>query len=700
MKIGSSLFKSKVAQRIFFLFVCCALIPITVLSVLSFMQVSKELKEQSVARLQKAAKAHGLSIYERLVFLESDLHLTSSLLARDIEILSFKELSKDYHNSTSRRFHSVSVLSSSIPTQHLYGQLEETVAEELKTSIQLNDQKATLYFKFQPPSFARVFMVEKIDLSGRNPILLVGEIDTTYLWGIGHENTLPPATDLCIVDQSRNVIVSSFQVPSQLLHGITFADDQDATIRWFEYSQDAHLFFTSYWPMFLKSRFVAPTLDVVLRQDRQTVFSPLIHFKKIFPLVVLLSFWIVLFLSLTYIRKSLVPLEKLKEGTLQVAQKNFTSHVTVTSGDEFEELAQSFNEMAGQLNQHFKALTARSDIDRAILSSLKTKEIIETALQRIRHFFKSNGVSIGILRSRQPDSIRTYVNKDDSEDITIEEFLKVSIGDTSDLLTNSEYSIVDLTQVQPAYLSTQFAPHNGKAVVFPLFLEKTLSGVMAIYYHDEKACNADDLYHARQLADQVAVALSNAYLIEDLEELNWGTLEALARTVDAKSAWTAGHSERVADYAIKIARALGQTQKEINALQRAAFLHDIGKIGIPVAILDKPSSLNDEEYELVKDHPSIGAKILEPIAAYANVIPMVHQHHERYDGKGYPNGLSGENITIGARILAVADVFDAVASDRPYRQGWVKEKAISLIRDNAGKDFDPKVVEAFLSILT
>ena len=125
-----------------------------------------------------------------------------------------------------------------------------------------------------------------------------------------------------------------------------------------------------------------------------------------------------------------------------------------------------------------------------------------------------------------------------------------------------------------------------------------------------------------------------------------------------------------------------------------------GKIGVPLAILDKPSALDKKEYAIIKDHPAIGAQILEPIEAYADVIPIVLQHHERYNGKGYPKGLSGENIVLGARILAVADVFDAVASERPYRQGWVEEKAIALITDNAGIDFDPKVVEAFLSTLS
>jgi len=134
-------------------------------------------------------------------------------------------------------------------------------------------------------------------------------------------------------------------------------------------------------------------------------------------------------------------------------------------------------------------------------------------------------------------------------------------------------------------------------------------------------------------------------------------------------------------------------------LHRAALLHDIGKVGIPLSILDKPGALDDEEYAMIKKHPSIGARILEPIGSYKDIVPMVLQHHERFDGKGYPSGLSGNEIDIGARILSVADVYDALKSDRPYRKGWALERVVDLITEEAGRQFDPVVVEAFLAIM-
>jgi len=197
----------------------------------------------------------------------------------------------------------------------------------------------------------------------------------------------------------------------------------------------------------------------------------------------------------------------------------------------------------------------------------------------------------------------------------------------------------------------------------------------------------------------VAVALSNSRLMEKLSRLNWGTLKALARAVDAKSPWTAGHSERVTKLALKMADILILDRRKRENLHCAGLVHDIGKLGIPAAILDNPGKLSEKEYETIKNHPQIGARILEPIEEYAAIIPMVLQHHERFDGKGYPNGLSGNSIHFGARILAVADAFDAMKSDRPYRNGMPIERVMGIIQQESGRQLDPVVVKALINTI-
>jgi putative nucleotidyltransferase with HDIG domain len=236
-------------------------------------------------------------------------------------------------------------------------------------------------------------------------------------------------------------------------------------------------------------------------------------------------------------------------------------------------------------------------------------------------------------------------------------------------------------------------------LVLPVFLKERVTAIIALGHRTPCTYSEEDVLQVRRLANQLGAALSNAHLIEELDQLNWGTLTALARTIDAKSAWTAGHSERVTDLALRIGWVLGLSQKELDALHRGGLLHDIGKIGIPPEILDKMGRLSVEESEVMRQHVRIGARILEPVAAYADVIPIILQHHEWFNGSGYPDGVSGEAISLGARIFAVADSFDALTSDRPYRRGLGRRRAVEMIKEGAGGQFDPKVVQAFLSLM-
>jgi HD-GYP domain-containing protein (c-di-GMP phosphodiesterase class II) len=151
---------------------------------------------------------------------------------------------------------------------------------------------------------------------------------------------------------------------------------------------------------------------------------------------------------------------------------------------------------------------------------------------------------------------------------------------------------------------------------------------------------------------------------------------------------------------MEIGREIGLSEREIDVLQRGGLLHDLGKLGIPPAILDKPGKLTEEEYAVIKRHPSAGAEILSPIPSMGKILPIVLQHHEQFDGSGYPLGLAGEAISLHARILSVADVADALSSDRPYRPGWQREKVLAYMLERSGRQFDPGVVTAFLRIAT
>jgi putative nucleotidyltransferase with HDIG domain len=344
-------------------------------------------------------------------------------------------------------------------------------------------------------------------------------------------------------------------------------------------------------------------------------------------------------------------------------------------------------------------LETKAEIDRAILSSLDAKVIVETIIHGIYDWFVCDSVAISLMDSSKGNTARVYSNINGQRKELFENSIEFRPFDLETLNSHPEYLIFDADKNRLSFLSTLVGQGIESFLILPIFVKIKLKAVITIGRSQTKAYNVEDIIQARQMADQVAVALSNATLIEEMDQLSWGTLKALARTVDAKSSWTAGHSTRVTEMALKIGSALAISPKKLDDLHRAALLHDIGKVGIPLSILDKPGALDDEEYMMIKKHPSIGARILEPIASYKDILPIVLQHHERFDGKGYPGGLSGYEIDIGARILSVADVYDALKSDRPYREGWAVERVIDLITEEAGRQFDPDVVDAFLAIM-
>jgi len=177
------------------------------------------------------------------------------------------------------------------------------------------------------------------------------------------------------------------------------------------------------------------------------------------------------------------------------------------------------------------------------------------------------------------------------------------------------------------------------------------------------------------------------------------TIRALAAAIDAKDPYTKGHSERVAETSVALAQELNLSDRDIEDIEYTALLHDIGKIGIADKILGKKGSLTNQEYEKIKEHTIMGANIIEPVDFLKNSYEAIYHHHERYDGKGYPDGVKSKDIPVFSRIIAVADAYDAMNSDRPYRKKLNKDKILKELTDQSGKQFDPEVVEALISVL-
>ena len=697
MKFEGTFLRSKVAIRIFVLFVCCALLPISVLAVLSYTHVTRQLNEQTQKRLHQASKDVGGAILERLYFLEGEMKMVASKLSTESNP-TFRTPAEGISEHLKKRFKGFVIVADASKPIHVFGQIQNVPELTPDQKKHILSGGSLLFSEYHPDLSSYIFMSMAIDPQNPRRGILVGEINTNYLWDIEKQSTFPSMTELCVLDQSHNVLFSSLTGPVSLPEGVLEKMTHSAFGQ-FDWVNEKKEYLASYRSIFLQPAFFTPKWTVVLSESRSDVLAPMADFKKIFPLVILMSLWVVLLLSVIQIRRSMIPLEKLQEGTRRIAAKDFDSRVMIKSGDEFEELGASFNTMASQLSKQFKALNTLAEIDRAILSSLDTEKIVDVVLNRMHDVFLCDSVSVTLIDSGDKMTGRAHIGNGKPDNGKQVETIKLTPEEIQELTDNPESSLVEVEEAPPNYLAPLVRQGIKSFLVLPIILKKGLSGIMTLGYLKPPVHSQEDLIQARQLADQMAVALSNANLIKELDQLSWGALTALARAIDAKSPWTAGHSERVTSYSLKIGRVLGLSKEELDTLHRGGLLHDLGKIGVPAEILDKPGKLNDEETQVMRQHAELGARILEPIVAYARVIPMVLQHHERADGNGYPNGIPKKIICLGARIFGVADAFDAMTADRPYRKAMSRERAIEIIKEETGKQFDPDIVKAFLEVM-
>jgi response regulator RpfG family c-di-GMP phosphodiesterase len=241
----------------------------------------------------------------------------------------------------------------------------------------------------------------------------------------------------------------------------------------------------------------------------------------------------------------------------------------------------------------------------------------------------------------------------------------------------------------------------------PLIVKGQIKGVLEVYHRSPHRSELEWLNLLETLASRTAIAIDNAQLFNDLQQSNLeltlaydATIAGWSRAMDLRDKETEGHTQRVTDLTLKLARAMGIKENQLTHIHHGALLHDIGKMGVPDNILLKADALTDEEWEKMRKHPDFAYEMLSSIRYLQPALDIPYCHHEKWDGSGYPRGLKGEEIPLVARIFTVADVWDAITSDRPYRKGWSKEAALAYIKEQSGNYFDPQVVDGFLEMIS
>ena len=541
-------FRTKLGRRMVGLFVLCAVVPTLTLSSISYWFARRQLSDQSDELMALGATDAQMGALERLQSVESELILqaTSPRVAR-----ALAGTGDGPSGTVPLRRLSALTLVTPDATIPIIGDLVDTPTLSPGTLANLDLGESALAVVQGAGSKLDVLIARAVEGVSADSVVLWGRIVGDSLWATARVYaTGIAATDVdfqddkgyCVLlDEGRRTLDCAGALVGWPALGVPVDIPPDSISIHGRLSWTGQgIPYRGYYRRLFMRGFNSEGWIIVLGRDERGIMEPLAEFQRLLLGFFVLTLALVGLLSAVGIRQSLEPLSKLKEGTRRIAARDFAARVHISSGDEFEELGESFNMMAEEVGT----------------------------------------------------------------------------------------------------------------------------------------------------------------LVSELQDLNWSTITTLARTIDAKSPWTAGHSERVSQMSVAIARVMGLGEVELERLYRGGLLHDIGKIAVPITILDKKGSLTDEEWAVMRSHVTIGASILEPLTALEDVLPIVLYHHERWDGKGYEAGLAGTDIPQLARILCVADTYDAIRSDRPYRTGRSPDETLEEIALCSGSQFDSEAVEAFVEYMS
>lgn len=424
--------------------------------------------------------------------------------------------------------------------------------------------------------------------------------------------------------------------------------------------------------------------------------------------VQLIIFFMVCAASSGYIlsRRIVISVIKITKDAQSIVQGNLTKRIETSERDETDELAQYFNQITAELEKNIEDLKESKRVMQNVLLRIgnamaSTKKIESTLELTIETLTNALNARSGAIMLPEKDKLQIMVSY--GIDLKQQRHIEIQQGEgvIGWVAKEKKPQNVSRKQHDPRFdIEVKRGLAHSSIICAPLVYQDKILGTISVQDKEkDREFTEDDLILLENLATQIAIAIENNRLNENIEKTYIETISALALAVEAKDPYNRGHSKRVNEYVTKLGREFSLDRETMRTLQDAALLHDIGKIGIKDEILLKPSSLTAEEKRQIQRHAIIGENILKPIHSLAKVAYLVRHHQEQVNGKGYPDGLTGEEMSLPLKILIVSDAYDAMTSDRPYRKAMTKQEAKKELEKYSGIYFAPKVAEIFIKII-
>jgi putative nucleotidyltransferase with HDIG domain len=400
-------------------------------------------------------------------------------------------------------------------------------------------------------------------------------------------------------------------------------------------------------------------------------------------------------------RKIVISVLQLVKDVKEITHGHHDKRIMTTDNDEISMLAQYFNQITDELEQNIKDLQDSKKVIQDVLlrigTALSSNQTLDNILElTLETTIKALNATSGTILVKNKDELRVMVSSGLDKEAAAHIKIKKGEGFIGRVFENGKADVIEFAQKDIAF-EKKIGLAQKSIMCAPLITKGKTIGVITIEdKKDNKGFNReDDIILLENLAVQTAIAIENNRLNQDIERTYLETISTLALAVEAKDPYTRGHAKRVADYSLKVADEFALDRATKDLLRDAALLHDIGKIGVKDEILLKPEKLTPEERRHMELHPIIGENILKPIHSLSRIAYLVRHHHERVDGSGYPDGLNRDDLTLPLKIMTVADAYDAMTSNRPYRSAMSHEQAVEELKRCSGTYFDPKVVEVF-----